>query len=267
MADRLHKYIANCGICSRRNAEVLIQEGRVEVNGVIVSELGTKVEEGDEVRVDGERIGKPKLSYVIMNKPKGVVTTMDDPRKRNTIVRYLPDIGVVLKPVGRLDMDTEGLLICTNDGELAARLTHPRYGIEKEYVATIEGVLDEKQLGKLCSGIGLDGKKTAPAQFTVVYENAKGNETVVNIVLHEGRYRQIRRMFEAVGSRVLALKRVRLGPIRLVKLAAGQCRTLGDAEVKKLQAIAGLSTEAGPRKYNQGDASKKRPRLESAKRR
>lgn len=267
MADRLHKFIANCGICSRRNAEVLIQEGRVEVNGVIVRELGTKVSEADEVRVDGEKIGRPKLYYVIMNKPKGVVTTMDDPRKRHTIVRYLPDMGVVLKPVGRLDMDTEGLLLCTNDGELAARLTHPRYGIEKEYVATIEGVLEEKALSKLRSGIGLDGKKTAPAKFTVVYENATGNETVVNIVLHEGRYRQIRRMFEAVGHRVMALKRVRLGPIRLTKLTAGQCRVLGDIEVKKLQVIAGLGSEMEPRKYNQSNAPKRRPKLENAPRR
>ena len=133
--ERLHKYIAKCGICSRRKAEELILEGRVQVNGDVITELGTKIKPDDKIMVDGTPVQAQKLYYVVMNKPKGVLTTMSDPQNRPTIVNYIPTVGAVLKPVGRLDKETEGLLLLTNDGEFAARLTHPRYGIEKEYFA------------------------------------------------------------------------------------------------------------------------------------
>jgi pseudouridine synthase len=238
--ERLHVRIARSGLCSRRAAETLILEGRVEVNGELVAELGRKVGPDDEVRVDGQIIGTAKLYAVLLNKPKGVVTTMRDPQGRPTILQYLPDYGVMLKPVGRLDMDTEGLLICTNDGDLAHRLAHPRYGVEKEYLAVVKGIPDEKTLDKLRKGIWIEGGKTSPAQVSIVHAEARTNTTSLRITIHEGRKRQVRLMCEAVGYPVASLRRVRIGPLHIRGLRPGECRLLGKQEVLELRRLVGL---------------------------
>lgn len=238
--ERLHKFIAKCGIASRRAAEKLIAEGRVFVNGEPVTEMGVKVGPDDLVEVDGQTLQEPKRYYILLNKPKGVVTTMYDPQRRPTIVKYLPDLGTPLKPVGRLDMDTTGLLICTNDGELASRLAHPRYGIEKEYRVIVQGDVDEKALERLRSGVYIEERKTAPAQVTKASYERRTDTSMLQLVLHEGRYRQVRLMCQAVGHPVQDLKRVRLAFLTDHKLGVGQCRMISQVELKRLRALVKL---------------------------
>lgn len=238
MSERLHKIIANSGLTSRRKAEILIQEGRVTVDGEVVNELGTKVEPFQDIRVDGKPVRKPeRIAVIAMNKPKGVVTTMSDPSKRATIMDFAPDLGLTLRPVGRLDKETEGLILLTNDGDLAAKLTHARYGIEKEYQAMVRGVPDDKVLGRLSRGIPLGGKKTAPATFQRLGEDEKKGTAQIKVILHEGRKRQIREMLGLVGFPVLSLKRIRIGSIRIKGLAPGQCRSLSQVEVEALRKL------------------------------
>jgi 23S rRNA pseudouridine2605 synthase len=238
--ERLHVRISRSGLCSRRAAERLIQEGRVTVNDDLVIELGRKVSDQDEVRVDGESVRVAKHYTLLLNKPLGVVTTMRDPQGRPTIVRYLPDYGVALKPVGRLDMDTEGLLLVTNDGDLAHRLAHPRFGVEKEYQAKVEGALDEKALKSLRGGVFVEGRKTHPADVRVAHVDPRGTFSVLQITIHEGRKRQVRMMCESVGHPVLALKRVRLGPFLLKGMRPGEARLLQKKEVEALRKSVGL---------------------------
>lgn len=238
--ERLHVRIAHAGVCSRRTAEKLILEGRVEVNGNIVAELGYKVSPEDQVRVDGMPIKSAKQYTVIVNKPLGVVTTMSDPQGRQTIVKYLPDYGVPLKPVGRLDMDTEGLLLCTNDGELAHRLAHPRYGVEKEYQAVVLGLVSETALNKLRNGVFVEGRKTSPAQVEVIHVEPKTDTTGLRITIHEGRKRQVRMMCDAVGHPVKTLKRVRYGHLNIRGMRAGEARLLGKKDVDELRRMVGL---------------------------
>lgn len=256
--ERLHKFIAAAGIASRRKAEELIRQGRVEVNGEIVTEMGCKVGPEDEVRVDGEVAKQAKLHYVLMNKPKGVVTTLSDPQRRPTVAKLLPDLGVALKPVGRLDMDSEGLLLFTNDGELAARLTHPRYGVEKEYVVLVEGDIDERGLERLRKGVHIEGGKTAPAKVRKGRFDPKRGTSRLEITLHEGRNRQIRQMTDAVGHRVVDLRRVRIGPLRLRDMAPGMCRILGKTEVDALRRLVGLEISAGRSSSREARARKPR---------
>jgi 23S rRNA pseudouridine2605 synthase len=237
---RLHVYIAHAGLCSRRAAEKLIQEGRVEVNGELVMEMGVKVGENDEVRVDGNPVRIGKHYTVLLNKPPGVVTTLSDPQRRPTVVRYLPDYGVTLKPVGRLDMETEGLLICTNDGELAHRLAHPSFGIEKEYVAIVEGIPTDKALRDLQRGVFIEGKRTSPAKVEVIHAESKTNTTGLRITIHEGRKRQIRNMCELVGNPVKTLKRVRIGPLGIKGMRPGECRLIGKEELNEIRGLVGL---------------------------
>jgi 23S rRNA pseudouridine2605 synthase len=236
---RLHVYIAHAGVCSRRNAEVLIQEGRVEVNGELVVEMGVKVSDADEVRVDGKPIKAAKQYTVLLNKPTGVVTTLYDPQKRPTIVRFLPDYGIPLKPVGRLDMDTEGLLICTNDGEFAHRLAHPSFGVEKEYQVIVEGIPTEKALHDLRRGVFIEKQRTAPAIVEVIHAEPRTNTTGLRIIIHEGRNRQIRNMCELVGYTVKSLKRVRIGPLRIKGMRPGECRLIGKEEINELRTLVG----------------------------
>ncbi len=237
---RLHVYIAHSGLCSRRAAEKLIEEGRVEVNGELVLEMGVKVGPEDEVRVDGNPVRVAKHYTVLLNKPTGIVTTLSDPQRRPTIVKLLPDYGVQLKPIGRLDMDSEGLLICTNDGDLAHRLAHPSFGIEKEYVAIVEGIPEEKALRDLRRGVFIEGKRTSPAQVEVIHAEPKKGTTGLKIVIHEGRKRQIRIMCELVGHPVRSLRRVRIGPLRVKGMRPGECRLLGKEEVNELRTLVGL---------------------------
>jgi 23S rRNA pseudouridine2605 synthase len=234
-AERLHKRIAASGIASRRKAEELIREGRVEVNGEVVREMGIKVGPDDVVTLDGEPLGVAKSYTLVMNKPVGYVTTLSDPQGRPTVKRLLPDVGVMLKPVGRLDMDSEGLLIFTNDGDLAQRLTHPKFGIEKEYLVTVEGSPDERALDKLRKGVWIsEGGKTNPAKVQVVHADKAGKTASLRITIHEGRKRQIRLMCEAVGHPVKTLRRVRIGPLLLRHMAPGECRMLGKKEIDAL---------------------------------
>jgi len=212
----------------------------VTVNGAVVREMGVMVSPEDEVVVDGQEASIAKHYTLVVNKPKGVVTTLSDPQGRPTIARLLPDYGVQLKPVGRLDMDTEGLLIVTNDGELAHRLMHPRYGVEKEYIAVVKGEPGEKALQKLRNGVFIEGGKTAPAQVSLLPTQRSGKSSTLKITVHEGRKRQVRQMCEVVGHPVLSLKRVRIGKLLLRGMRGGECRLLGKSEVDDLRRMVGL---------------------------
>ena len=238
--DTLNKRVASSGVCSRRKAVELIKDGRVSVNGEIVNEPGRRVGPDDKVRFDNQPLSVPGMVYILMNKPTGYVTTLEDPQRRPTVARLLPKLDIVVKPVGRLDMNTEGLLLFTNDGQLAQRLTHPRYGIEKEYEATIEGLPSEESLDMLRRGVFIEGKKTSPAQVTLDYHSSMRNETGLIMILHEGRKRQIRLMCASIGYPVKHLRRVRLGPIIMKNMPRGSCRILSKIEVDKLKKLVGL---------------------------
>jgi 23S rRNA pseudouridine2605 synthase len=231
--ERLQKVLARVGLGSRRACEELIVQGRVTVNGE-VAELGRRVDTSvDVVELDGAPLPiLPGLVHYLLNKPAGVVTTAADPEGRPTVVALVPDDPRVF-PVGRLDVDTEGLLVLTNDGELAQRLTHPSFGVDKEYVAEVEGVPAAGALRRLRTGVELDDGLTAPAKVGVI---APG---VLRIVIHEGRNRQVRRMCEAVGHPVRRLVRTRIGPLSDRSLAPGRWRVLTQAEVRALGAAAG----------------------------
>ena len=239
---RVQKIIADAGLASRREAEVWIREGRVKVNGQVVG-LGDRADpERDAVRVDGKRL-RPRTgpkSYVLLNKPKGYVTTVDDPEGRNTVLDLLPPaLRGAVKPVGRLDVQTEGLLLLTNDGELAALVTNPSTGCPKEYRVKVSGVPPERELEKLRRGIPLDGRRTRPADIARISTTSRGEEgnAWLRVVLTEGRTRQIRRMFEAIGHPVSKLKRVAIGPIRDDRLPSGAWRPLSRGEVDRLRGI------------------------------
>ncbi len=244
--ERLHVRIAHSGLCSRRAAEEMILQGRVQVDGATVRELGTQVHPEQEVRVDGIPIREAKIYTLVVNKPTGVVTTLSDPQGRPTIARFLPDYGVQLKPVGRLDMDTDGLLIVTNDGDLALRLAHPRYGIEKEYQAIVQGIPDERTLARLREGVYVEGRKTAPAKVGVLHVEERRETTSLRLTIHEGRKRQVRLMLLTVGHPVLKLTRIRLGPLYLKGMRPGEARLLGQKEVDALRTLVGLPVGDAP---------------------
>jgi 23S rRNA pseudouridine2605 synthase len=210
LIQRLQKVLSAAGIASRRAAEAYITEGRVSVNGHTVTELGTKADpDTDDIRVDGRRI-KPaaRRLYILMYKPRGYITTRSDPQKRPTVIDLLAKGGVrdYVYPVGRLDYESEGLLLLTSDGDLAARLTHPSHEVEREYHARVRGVPDRHSLERLAKGVVIDGRKTSPAEVKLVkvLEADGGDDAVMSIVLHEGRNRQVRRMCEAIGHPVCA---------------------------------------------------------------
>ncbi len=236
--ERLNKYLASCGVASRRESEKLILDGRVKVNGKVVKELGTQVNENnDRVSVDGNLV-KPVLdySYIMMYKPKGCVTTMKDDKGRKTVYSYLEDLNIPhLVPVGRLDYDTEGLLLLTNDGELVHALTHPSHEVPKTYVVKVEGEVPEHKLAQLRKGVEIDGVKTAKAKIKLV--EFKDNISRFEMTIHEGRNRQIRKMFEAVGEEVIFLKRISVGNVRLGGLARGTYRYLNDDEIEYLKKL------------------------------
>ncbi len=233
--ERLQKVLAQAGIGSRRVAEIYIDEGRVSVNGVI-ARLGQRVDpERDVIEVDGSQIGvKAGLVHYLLNKPAGVVTTAQDTHGRPTVVELVPAEPRVF-PVGRLDADTEGLLMLTNDGDLTHRLTHPRYGVPKEYLAEVEGRPSRGSLRQLREGVELEDGRTAPAKIALVAPN------LVRITIHEGRNRQVRRMCDAVGHPVVRLVRTRIGPLTDATLAPGDWRPLTQAEVRALERAAGAA--------------------------
>ncbi len=245
--ERLQKYLANCGVASRRHAEELITAGLVAVNGVMVRELGARVDPTrDEVHVRGRRVtATTRKRYLLMNKPAGVMTTTSDPHGRRTVLDLLPARwrDERIYPVGRLDYDTEGLLLLTNDGDLALRLTHPRYALAKEYHALVEGRPAPEELQRLSAGILLAGeaRPTAPARAWLL-RGAEGPSAWVGLELHEGRNRQARRMLEAIGHPVIQLRRVRVGPLTLGALTPGETRELSAREVEALRRQAGLAS-------------------------
>lgn len=226
--ERLQKVLAATGYGSRRVCEDLIADGRVKVNGE-VAVLGRRVHaEEDRIEVDGAPVAaKPGLVHYVLNKPAGVVTTADDPEGRPTVVQMVPEEPRVF-PVGRLDYDTEGLLLLTNDGELTHRLTHPSFGVDKEYLAHVEGSPDQRAMSRLRKGVELEDGLTAPAKVATVSPN------VLRLVIHEGRNRQVRRMCEAVGHPVVRLVRTRIGPFTDSHLKPGEWRELTQAEVRSL---------------------------------
>ncbi len=234
--ERLQKVLARAGVASRRRAEELIRAGRVTVNGRVVTELGARVDpERDVVRVDGRPVRREPPTYILLHKPVGVVSTTRDPQGRRTVLDLLPDLGVRLYPVGRLDYDSSGLLLLTNDGELAHRLTHPRFGVEKVYRVRVQGHPSEDDLERLRRGVRLAEGPTAPARVRVLRRDADG--TWLEVALREGRNRQVRRMLAALGYGVRALVRVREGPLALRGLQPGQWRHLSDQEVRRLKDI------------------------------
>jgi len=276
--ERLQKILSHAGLASRRAAEKLIAEGRVTVNGTVVREMGTKADpSADDVRVDGRRVGGPeRLRYILLNKPAGCVTTRSDPRRRPTVIDLLRGVREYVYPVGRLDYDTEGLLLLTNDGELAARLTHPRHGVARTYEARVAGVPHEDDLERLRRGIPLEGRRTLPAQVALLTRRAgpakagrhdraghrdrarhqdragrldrakrHGEDAILRITIREGRNRQVRRMCEAIGHPVRALKRTRFGPIVDRLLKPGEWRELTAQETSTLKSVSGRSGGSG----------------------
>jgi pseudouridine synthase len=233
---RLNAFLARAGIASRRRADVLIREGRVRVNGE-PGELNTVVGKRDLVEVDGVRVERQPLSYVLLHKPPGVVTTASDPHRRRTVVDLVPSEPRVV-PVGRLDVDTTGALVLTNDGDLAHRLAHPRYGVPKVYEAEVEGAPTPEELEHLRRGIELEDGVTAPAEVTLVARSRRASR--LELILHEGRKHQVKRMCEAVGHPVRRLHRVRYAGLDLAGLEPGQWRELTTDEVAGLRERAGL---------------------------
>jgi 23S rRNA pseudouridine2605 synthase len=241
MAQRLQKILSAAGIASRRTAETLIAQGRVTVNGHTVTEPGTRASlEDDDIRVDGRRVkGAQRRRYILLYKPRGYITTRSDPQQRPTVIDLLTKGGVkeYVYPVGRLDYDSEGLLVLTSDGDLAAHLTHPRHGIEREYEVRVRGVPDEHDLERLSRGISLEGRRTAPANVELrkVIEGASGQQALLAFVIREGRNRQVRNMCDAIGHPVVRLRRVRIGPITDEHIRPGEFRDLAPREIALLR--------------------------------
>jgi 23S rRNA pseudouridine2605 synthase len=237
--ERIQKILSQAGVASRRASEQLMLEGRVTVNGETIRELGTKADPAaDDIRVDGRRIRIPERHiYLLLNKPRGYMTTRSDPQKRPTVIDLLKGVREYIYPVGRLDYDSEGLLILTNDGDLAARLTHPRHGVPRVYEARVLGEPDAHDLRRLSKGVVIDGRRTEPAKVASLGPNQ------LRITVHEGRNRQVRKMCEAIGHPVTELRRVSVGPIRDSKLKLGQWRELSPQEVESLRRSTRISRD------------------------
>jgi pseudouridine synthase len=237
--ERLQKILSQAGIASRRASEQLMIDGRVTVNGKTVLELGTKADASrDDIRVDGRRIKIPERHlYLLVNKPRGYVTTRSDPQKRPTVIDLLAGVTDYVYPVGRLDFDSEGLLILTNDGDLAAKLTHPRHGVPRVYEASVLGVPDEHDVRRLAKGVTIDGQRTGPAEVTAI------GPSRLRITVREGRNRQVRKMCDAIGHPVTELRRVAIGPLRDARLKLGAWRVLTTHEVERLRAAARVSVD------------------------
>lgn len=233
---RLQKYIAEAQIASRRKAEEMILAGRVSVNGKIITELGTKVEsDSDVVRVDDKEIHIcEKLVYIMLNKPEGCVTTVKDQFNRKSVMDYVSDVKERIYPVGRLDYDTSGLLIMTNDGEMTYRLTHPKHNVDKTYIAHVDRKPDERDMEKFRKGIVIDGRKTAEAEIKIIKE---GKLTELEIKIREGRNRQVRKMCAAINCNVVKLKRIATGKLELGELEKGKYRYLDEKEILYLKSL------------------------------
>ncbi len=232
--ERLQKVMAHAGVASRRKSEEIIAEGRVSVNGEIVTEMGFKVDpEVDVIEVDGELISKEKRVYLLLNKPEGYITTVSDPEDRPTVMDLIPDLKQRVYPAGRLDFDSSGLLILTNDGELTYKLTHPKKEVDKTYWVRAKGKIEREDFNKFEEGMIIDGQKTSAAVIKNV--DYQDDTTVFEIIIHEGRNRQIRRMCKIAGFSVLKLKRIGFAFLTIEGLDEGEYRYLRDEEVQKLK--------------------------------
>ena len=237
---RLQKILSHAGVSSRRVAEDLIRQGRVAVNGKVANELGTKADpDDDDIRVDGRRLKlHADRRYYLMYKPRGVVSTRSDPQNRLTVIEVLAKAGIkgYFYPVGRLDYDSEGLIILTNDGAFAEKVTHPRHELDRAYEIVVTGLPDARDLQRLSRGILIDGRRTLPARVRVIrpYPSKKEPQTLIEIVIREGRNRQVRKMCELTGHHVMSLRRTRIGPITDRRIKPGQVRELTADEVKSL---------------------------------
>ncbi len=232
--ERLQKIIAESGYCSRRKAEELIKSGKVKVNNTIVTELGTKADYNDYIEVEGNPLSKKEDKvYYLLNKPRGVVASATDDKGRKTVVDLIKTDKRIY-PVGRLDYDTTGLILLTNDGELTNFLIHPKNNIEKVYVAKIKGLITKEDLKKLCNGVLIDGKKTSKSKAKILKIDKKNNSSVVELIIHEGRNHQVKKMFESIGYDVLKLKRESIAFLTLDGVKSGEYRSLSIKEVKKM---------------------------------
>lgn len=233
--ERLQKIISNSGYTSRRKAEELIQKGKVSVNGIIIRELGTKVSPSDTIEVEGKVIsGKENNKvYYLLNKPRGVITSTNDDKGRKTVVDLI-ETDKRIYPVGRLDYDTTGALILTNDGELANILTHPKNNVEKVYIAKIKGLIGKAELNKLSNGVYIDGFKTSKAKAKIKKYDKKTDTSIVELTIHEGKNHQVKNMFKALGYEVMKLKREKISFLDVKNLKSGEYRKLSIKEVKKL---------------------------------
>lgn len=231
--DRIQKVIANSGYCSRRKAEELIKKGLVKVNGITICELGTKVNQNDTIEVEGKALKNENKVYYLLNKPRGVITSSSDDKGRKTVVDLI-DTNIRIYPVGRLDYDTTGIIILTNDGELTNLITHPKSNINKTYIAKVKGLIGKKEINKLENGVYIDNKKTSKAKARIKKYDKKSDTSIVELVIHEGKNHQVKKMFESIGYEVLKLKREKIAFLTLDGLKSGEYRLLNIKEVKKL---------------------------------
>lgn len=235
---RLNKYLAECGVDSRRNCDNIIKEGRIKVNGKLITEMGYDVNlDNDTVTFDGHSVKPARFSYVMLHKPKGYVTTVKDEKQRKTVMELVSNIKLRLFPVGRLDYDTEGLLLMTNDGDLANKLTHPRHEVSKTYIAKIEGAISEAELSKLRNGFEIDGKNTGATGVELLEYNEEDNTSRIELVIREGRNHQIKKMLEAIEKKVVFLKRSAIGDLKLGGLSRSTYRYLTDKEIAYLKSL------------------------------
>lgn len=236
---RINKYIASCGIASRRKAEELIIENRVKVNGKVINELSFQINETeDKVEVDGKLIGlEEELVYIMLNKPEGYVTTVKDQFDRKSVIDLVKGVGARVYPIGRLDYETSGLLLLTNDGDLTYKLTHPKHEVDKTYVATVKGIPNEAEINNFKKGLYIEDYKTAPAKINIVKKNIEKNYAVCEIKIHEGRNRQVRKMCRAINHPVMNLRRKAMGKIVLKDVEIGQYRYLTNDEINYLKKL------------------------------
>lgn len=235
---RINKFIAHAGVASRRKAEELIKQGLVTLNGQVVRELATTIKSGDRVEVEGIPIYNEEKVYYLLNKPKGVISSVSDDKGRKTVVDLLPHVKERIYPVGRLDWDTSGVLLLTNDGDFTDEMIHPRNEIDKVYLARVKGIADKETLRPLTRGLMIDGKKTKPATYEILKVDPVKGRSVVQLTIHEGRNHQVKKMFEAVGLQVDKLSRTKFGNLDLTGLRPGESRRLNKKDISRLHELA-----------------------------
>ena len=235
---RINKFIAHAGVASRRKAEELIKRGLVTINGKVVTELATTVKSGDSVEIEGSPIYNEEKVYYLLNKPRGVISSVSDEKGRKTVLDLFPHVKERIYPVGRLDWDTSGLILLTNDGDFTDAMIHPRNEIDKVYLARVKGIATKENLRPLTRGIVIDGKKTQPAHYTIIKVDPEKNRSVVELTIHEGRNHQVKKMFESVGLLVDKLSRTSFGNLNLTGLRPGESRRLNKKEISQLHNLS-----------------------------